>query len=106
MSIQVIHAAFAKAIADVQAAADELRTTRSDVDQRISGFLGVSWRGEAAESFVDPWGDWVAGAEEAESGLVAMAQLLEATQRDFQQEDAASQRALDAISARIIERLG
>lgn len=106
MTIQVIHDAFARAIADVQAAASELRTTRQAVDQRISGFLGVSWRGDAAESFVAPWGDWVAGAEEAEAGLVAMSQLLAATQRDFREEDAESQRSLDAISARIIDRLG
>lgn len=106
MTIEVIHQAFAQAIADVQSAASELRTTRQDVDQRISRFLGVGWRGDAAESFVAPWGEWVAGAEEAEAGLVAMSELLGATQRDFREEDDQSQQALDAISARIIERLG
>jgi len=106
MSIEVIHAAFAQAIADVQDAAEELAQTRRSVDRRVSGFLGVSWRGDAAESLVAPWGDWVGGARDAERGLFAMADLLAATQRDFRHEDTASQRALDSLSARIIERLG
>jgi WXG100 family type VII secretion target len=106
VAIQVIDAAFNQAIADVRAAADELRQSRRQADRRISGFLGVGWRGQAAESFVTPWGDWVDGARRAEAGLVAMAELLAATRRDFRQEDQASQRALDAISARIIDRLG
>lgn len=106
MTIEIIHAAFARAIDDVHTAATELARARVDIDRRISAFLGVSWRGDAAETFVPPWGDWVAGAEEAESGLRAMAELLAATQRDFQQEDRASQAALDSISARIIDRLG
>lgn len=106
MDVQVIHAAFARAIADVAGAADELALTRRSVDRRISGFLGVAWRGDAAESFVAPWGEWVLGAKEAERGLVALADLLTATQRDFRTEDAESQRALDAVAARIIERLG
>ena len=106
MSIQVIHAAFEKAIDDVVIAAAELATTRRSVDRRISDFLGVGWRGDAAETFVGPWGDWVAGAEEAEDGLRAMAELLAVTRRDFEREDQSSQRALDTLSARIIDRLG
>ena len=106
MGIEVVHAAFTRAITDVQDAADELAQTRRSVDRRISGFLGVSWRGDAAESFVAPWGDWVVGAEDAERGLSAMAELLAATHRDFRREDESSQRALDSISARIIARLG
>lgn len=106
MGIKVIHAAFAQAIADVRDAAEELAQTRRAVDRRISGFLGVGWRGAAAESFIAPWGDWVVGAEDAERGLSAMAELLAATHRDFRREDEESQRALDDISARIIARLG
>ncbi|HWJ67114.1 MAG TPA: WXG100 family type VII secretion target [Nocardioides sp.] len=106
MTIELVHAAFRQAIADVHDAAEELARTRRDVDRKVSGFLGVSWRGDAAESFVPPWGDWVAGAEDAERGLRAMAELLAATQRDFRRNDEASQRSLDAVSARIVERLG
>lgn len=106
MDLQVIHPAFTRAVADVRDAADELALTRRSVDRRISGFLGVGWRGDAAESFVAPWGAWVLGATEAERGLAALAELLAATQRDIRREDEESHRALDAVAARIIERLG
>ncbi len=63
-------------------------------------------RGDAAESFLPIWADWLAGATDAEEGLVAMRELIDAFHRDIRQEDAESQANLDQISAHIIERLG
>ena len=72
----------------------------------MRGFLGSGWTGVAADSFVDGWDDWVAAAADVEEGLVAMSELLVAARNGFVAQDQASQQTLDAISARIIERLG
>lgn len=106
MTIDVVHEALNKAKADVRAAASELRTTRSSIDRRINGFLGDGWTGVAAESFVPAWNDWLDGAVDLEEGLVATAELLDAFHRDIRQQDEGSQRRLDTISSRIIDRLG
>jgi WXG100 family type VII secretion target len=106
MGIDLVHEALNKAKADVRAAASELRTTRSSIDERINGFLGDGWTGIAAASFVPAWNDWLDGAQDMEEGLVATAELLDAFHRDIRAQDTESQRQLDAISARIIERLG
>ena len=106
MSIDVVHEALEKAKADVRAAASELHTTRSSINERINGFLGEGWTGVAAESFVPAWNDWLDGASDLEEGLVATAELLDAFHRDIRTQDAESQQRLDAISAKIIERLG
>lgn len=106
MTVQVIHEAFRKARAAVQAAEDELRGTRRSIDNRVRGYLGSGWTGPAADSFVPAWDDWCDGADDVLEGLTAMDQLLAATHADFRAQDEESQRRLDAISARIIDRLG
>lgn len=104
--MQMILDAFDKGLGDVRAASDRLGTDRRAIDQRVRGFLGSGWTGVAADSFVDAWGDWLTAAVDVEEGLVAMSELLVAARRDFVAQDEASQQALDAISTRIIERLG
>lgn len=106
MTVQIVLDAFDKAIGDVRAATDRLDQDRRAIDKRVSGFLGSGWTGVAADSFVDAWDDWTAGATDVAEGLVAMGELLVAARRDFIAQDEASQRSLDAVSARIIERLG
>jgi hypothetical protein len=85
--INLTHAAFSTAIADVAEGSDRLRRDRDRIDLRVRGFLGRGWTGVAADSFVE--------------GV-----LLEAAHRDFVATDEASQQALDSISARIVDRLG
>lgn len=106
MTVQLILDAFDRGIGNVHDAADRLRTDRTAIDQRVSGFLGAGWTGVAADSFVEAWDDWKTAATDVEEGLVAMAELLGAARRDFVAQDERSQQNLDAISARIIERLG
>ena len=67
---------------------------------------GSGWTGVAADSFVDAWDDWKLAATDVLDGLVAMAELLDAAHADYVSQDAGSQRTLDQISSRIIERLG
>ena len=104
--MQMILEAFDKGLDDVRSASDRLTTDRGAIDRRVRGFLGHGWTGVAAESFVGAWEDWVTAAVDVQEGLVAMSELLVAARHDFVAQDEASQQALDAISARIIERLG
>lgn len=106
MSIGLIHQALDRGKSDIVAAATELRKTRSNIDRRVHELLGQGWTGDAAESFLPIWAEWLSGATDAEEGLVAMRDLIDAFHRDIRQEDEASQSNLDRISARIIERLG
>lgn len=104
--INLTHAAFAKVRSDVQVGAERLTSSRDSIDHRVSGFLGSGWTGEAADSFVEGWSDWKSAAGEILDGLSAMGELLDAAHRDFVAADESSQRSLDAISARLIDRLG
>jgi uncharacterized protein YukE len=72
----------------------------------VSGFLGAGWTGVAADSFVEAWDSWKLAATDVLDGLVAMAELLAAAHADYSAQDDASQPRLDALSARIVERLG
>ena len=106
MNLGLVHAALDRGKEDIVTAATELRTTRDRIDRRVHDLLGKGWTGDAAESFLPIWSDWLAGATDAEEGLVAMRELIDAFHRDIRQEDADSQADLDQISAHIIERLG
>jgi WXG100 family type VII secretion target len=106
MIINLQDEAFNQGRADVRDAAGRLRTDRDKADTRVTSFAAGGWTGIAAHAFLEAWDDWRAAATDVEQGLVAMAELLDATQRDFHAQDSQSQADLDAISARIIERLG
>lgn len=104
--LNLTHAAFARAIRDVQGAASRLHSDRDRIDERVSGYLGSGWTGVAAESFVEAWAEWKSGATDVLEGLVAMGELLDATQKDFIQQDDASEQAMTQIATHIIDRLG
>jgi uncharacterized protein YukE len=97
--------AFDRGRADVRQAALRVRTTRDRADQRVTGFVRAGWKGQAAEAFLDAWHDWCAAAEVTVRGLVAMADLMDATQRDLHAQDAASRTDLAVVAARVVERL-
>ena len=104
--VNVMHEAFAQAISDVQEAAGRLHHDRDRIDDRVSGYLGSGWTGIAADSFIEAWAEWKVGATDVLEGLVAMGELLEATHKDFLQQDEASEQAMNRIAARIVDRLG
>ena len=106
MTIDLNDDAFDRGRGDVREAAHRLRTARDKADQRVTGFVDAGWKGVAADAFVAAWDDWRVAATDVEQGLVAMAELMDATQRDLHAQDAASQAHLDAVAARIVERLG
>ena len=106
MSIRLIQSTFDVGLADVRDGADRLRQDRDDIDRRVRGFLGAGWTGVAAVAFAEAWDDWRAGADDVLDGLVAMGELLAAVQQDFVREDVESQQRLEAIAARIVDRLG
>ena len=104
--VNVMHGAFAQAISDVQEAAGRLHHDRDRIDDRVSSYLGSGWTGIAADSFIEAWAEWKVGATDVLEGLVAMGELLDATHRDFVQQDEASEEAMNQIAARIVDRLG
>jgi WXG100 family type VII secretion target len=106
MTMQMMHEAFGQGHRAVAEASDRLEQTRRTIDQRMTGFLGSGWTGDAAESFLAAWDQWLVGAADVKEGLDAMTALLQATQRDWQERDADSQQSLDSLSARIVDRLG
>lgn len=106
MTIELLHQTFAQGKADVREGAARLRHDRDAIDRQVGGFLRDGWTGVAADSFVLAWDDWKVAAGDVLDGLVAMGELLEAAHTDFIEQDAGSQAQLDAISERIIARLG
>lgn len=106
MAVQISNDAFDRARADVREAASTLRTDRTSADRRMTGFLTSGWTGTAADAMAEAWEDWNVAATDVEEGLGAMALLLDAVQRDFNQQDEGSQRALDQLSSTLIDRLG
>jgi WXG100 family type VII secretion target len=106
MTLSLYDGAFDRGRSDVREAAHRLRTARDKADQRVTGFVEAGWRGMAADAFLVAWDDWRRAATDVEQGLAAMAELMDVTQRDLHAQDASSQSALDAVAARIVERLG
>lgn len=106
MTIELTYAAFNKGIDDVQTACELLDSDVSSIDRRVRGFIDSGWRGLAADAFVEAWDDWKLAADDVHEALAGMGELLGAALRDFTAQDDASQAALDALSTRLIERLG
>ena len=106
MTITVQDEAFDRGRADVREAAYRLRSARDEADRRVTAFVHGGWAGVAADAFLAAWDDWVVAAADVEQGLVAMAELMDATQRDLHTRDTASRVILDAVATRIADRLG
>ena len=106
MTINLQDDAFDRGRGDVREAAHRLRHARDRADHRVTGFLEAGWQGLAADAFTVAWDDWRAASSDVEQGLVAMAELMTATQRDLHVQDDASRASLDAVASRIVDRLG
>ena len=106
MSINLQDDAFDRGRGDVREAAHRLRHARDRADHRVTGFLEAGWQGLAADAFTVAWDDWRAASSEVEQGLVAMAELMDATQRDLHTRDTSSRVILDAVATRIADGLG
>jgi uncharacterized protein YukE len=106
MTINLQDDAFDRGRGDVREAAHRLRHARDRADHRVTGFLEAGWQGFAADAFTVAWDDWRAAATDVEHGLAAMAELMAATQRNLHAQDDASRASLDAVAARIVDRLG
>ncbi|MGH3348737.1 MAG: WXG100 family type VII secretion target [Nocardioides sp.] len=106
MGINLTHEAMQRAQSDVRRAAERIAHDRKRADLQVTGFLGSGWTGVAADAFADAWEDWKIAADQVELGLDSMAELLAAVHRDLLHQDEESQRSLDQISQRIVDRLG
>lgn len=90
----------------VRRAAMQLRHDRDDVHQRVAGFLGHGWTGQAADSFVDAWRAWWNGSVDVLEGLDAMSALLAVTREDYAAVDAGSAGRVTHVADRLAEALG
>jgi WXG100 family type VII secretion target len=106
MDLQLEHQTFRATIGEIRSAAEDFRAVRRGIDADVDSLLHGGWRGVAAEAFADGWADWQAGAQDVLDGLVAMGQLLDAVHHDVTEQDLASQRELDSLATRLLDRLG
>lgn len=103
--IRLVHEAMARAITDTRDARQRLAADRRAAQRRVDSFLGAGWQGAANEAFTEAWREWLASADHVEQGLAAMAELFDAHHRDMVEQDEESQRTMDHLAARIIDRL-
>ena len=104
--ILLLHAEFDRGRREVELAAEALAEARRRADRQVTALLDGDWTGPASAAFGEAWDDWVRGAGDVAEGLHAASRLLIVAQRDLVEQDADSQARLDAVSARILERLG
>lgn len=105
-TITADHPTFVAVVADLRAAADELRAERDRITREVDDLLGTGWSGAAATAFAEGWSDWRRAAATVLDGLVAMGNLVEAAHADLVRSDLSSQADLDRVAARIVARLG
>ena len=106
MTINITHESMRRAVQDLDRASHRLADEWTRADHRVSGFLRSGWTGVAADRFDGAWQDWIVAAGQVHDGLRSMSDLLSAVHADFIRQDDESQRGLDAISQRIVDRLG
>lgn len=104
--VRLLHDAMSRAIAETRAARQRLTADRRAAQRRVDAFLGSGWQGVANDAFAVAWGEWLESADRVEDGLEAMADLIQAHHRDMVEQDEESQRAMDQLAARIVDRLG
>lgn len=103
---EMAYAAMSTAIGEVREAAGRLHQERAAVDLAFRSCVGASWTGAAAGSFLEVFETWHEGLLDVQQGLAAMAELLDAAKADLMATDGDVTSRLDAISSRIVDRLG
>lgn len=106
MTINVSHDDFATTVAGVRIAADRLAERRDHVCREVDALLAGAWRGAAADSFAEAWEEWRLAAQRVLDGLDAMGSLLDAAHRDLSGQDDRARLRLEAVAARVVDRLG
>jgi WXG100 family type VII secretion target len=91
---------------DLRDAAGALRTERQAVARQFRACAGGDWTGAAATSFLEYFEQWDAGLTDVEEGLAAMAELVDATRRDFLSTEDTVTGSLNMVAARLVDRLG
>ena len=100
------HAEFDRGRREVERAAEALGETRRRADREGGAHHARGRSGPASPAFREAWDDWVRGATDVAEGLHAAGSLMAVAQRDLVEQDDGSRARLDAVSARILERLG
>ena len=101
MDVTVEHQAFRAAVADVEAAAERLRSDRDRVARQVDVLLDGGWSGTAATAYAEAWASWCSGADRVLEGLVAMGRLLDAVHVDLTSRDHDAQAGLSRLTARL-----
>lgn len=101
MTIALDHSAFDVGVADVRAASLDLDERRRRLDRDVGGLLDGAWSGAAATAFGEAWTEWCHGADEVAAALAGLADLLDATHADLEQQDAASVVRAALLAARL-----
>jgi WXG100 family type VII secretion target len=101
MDVTVDHQAFRAAVADVEAAAERLRSDRDRVARQVDVLLDGGWSGAAATAYAEGWASWRSGADRVLEGLVGMGRLLDAVHLDLTEQDLGAQGGLGRVAARL-----
>jgi len=101
MDLCASHPAFRAAVADVDAAAERLRSDRDRLARQVDALLDGGWSGPAATSYAEGWAQWRAGGDRVLDGLVAMGQLLDAVRLDLAERDRGARSDLTRLAARL-----
>jgi WXG100 family type VII secretion target len=76
--------------------AEDLRSRLAELDAQVSEMLG-GWRGASGSAYTSAWELWHRGAGEVEVGLSMLARLVAQAGGGYQENEAASARALREV---------
>ncbi|WP_181309625.1 WXG100 family type VII secretion target [Nocardioides campestrisoli] len=106
MTVNLTHDSMRRAIAALAKASHQLAEDSARADLRVTAFLDSGWSGVAAERFDEAWQEWKTAAEQVQDGLTSMSELVKAAHADLVHQDDESQRRLDSLAQRLVDRLG
>lgn len=101
LGISARHEEFDSAVAQVDAAAERLRTHHDRVARQVETLLDGGWRGTAASAYAEGWDVWRSGAQQVLDGLVAMGRLLDAADARFVGSDDTAEASVARLAARL-----
>ncbi|WP_300400047.1 WXG100 family type VII secretion target [Nocardioides sp.] len=104
MTINLIHADLAEAVAALSQVAERLEDRRAATEQQVDT-LAERWSGAAATTYVEGWEEWRSGSREVTQALRAMADLIVTAGRDLGEADESSRTASAALAGRVADRL-